>query len=191
MIKKLIPSYYYNSIYDIDYDMLYNKGIRLILTDLDNTLISYKQSLPSDDLKNLINNLKQKGFEIIIVSNSSKGLRAKKFAEILDLKYTKMSLKPLKRGINKAIKKLASKKYLKSEIILFGDQLMTDIFGANRSKINSILVKPIDKLTDILPTRINRRLELHYLKKIKKKYPDIYNDKLEAYVEASYDNKKM
>ena len=68
---------------------------------------------------------------------------------------------------------------------------MTDIFGANRSKINSILVKPIDKLTDILPTRINRRLELHYLKKIKKKYPDIYNDKLEAYVEASYDNKKM
>jgi hypothetical protein len=183
MIKKLIPSYYYNSIYDIDYDMLYNKGIRLILTDLDNTLISYKQSLPTDDLKSLINNLKEKGFEIIIVSNSSKGLRAKKFAEILELKYTKMSLKPLKH--------LASRKYLKSEIILFGDQLMTDIFGANRAKINSILVKPIDKLTDILPTRINRRLERHYLKKIMKKYPDAYKDKLEAYVEASYDNKKM
>lgn len=191
MIKKLIPSYYYNSIYDIDYDMLYNKGIRLILTDLDNTLISYKESLPKDDLKNLIKNLKEKGFEIIIVSNSSKGLRAKKFAEILELKYTKMSLKPLKRGINKAIKHLASKKFQKEEIILFGDQLMTDIFGANRAKISSILVKPIDKLTDILPTRINRRLERHYLKKIMKKYPDAYKDKLEAYVEASYDNKKM
>ena len=189
--KKLIPTYYYNSIYDIDYDKLYENGIRLILTDLDNTLISYKESLPKDDLKSLINNLKKKGFEIIIVSNSSKGLRAKKFAEILDLKYTKMSLKPLRRGINKAIKKLASKKYQKSEIILFGDQLMTDIFGANRAKISSVLVKPIDKLTDILPTRINRRLELHYLKRIKKKYPSIYKEKLEAYVEASYDNKKM
>ena len=191
MIKKLIPTYYYNSIYDIDFNQLYESGKRLILTDLDNTLISYKESMPKDDLKSLINNLKNIGFEIIIVSNSNKGIRAKKFAEILDIKYTKLSLKPLKRGINKAIKKLASKKYLKSEIILFGDQLMTDIFGANRAKIDSILVKPIDKLTDILPTRINRKLEIHFLKKIKKKLPNLYKERLEAYVEASYDNKKM
>ena len=191
MIKKLIPTYYYNSIYDIDYQKLYDSGIRLILTDLDNTLISYKESVPNDDLKNLIIKLKNMGFEIIIVSNSSKGLRAKKFAEILDLKYTKMSLKPLKRGINKAIKKLASRKYSKDEIILFGDQLMTDIFGANRAKISSVLVKAVDKQTDILPTRINRKLEIHFLKKIRRKYNRLYKEKLEAYVEASYDNKKM
>jgi len=191
MIKKLIPTYYYNSIYDIDYQKLYDSGIRLILTDLDNTLISYKESMPNDDLKNIIIKLKNMGFEIIIVSNSSKGLRAKKFAEILDLKYTKMSLKPLKRGINKAIKKLASRKYSKDEIILFGDQLMTDIFGANRAKISSVLVKAVDKQTDILPTRINRKLEIHFLKKIRRKYNRLYKEKLEAYVEASYDNKKM
>ncbi len=191
MIKKLIPTYYYNSIYDIDYQKLYDNGIRLILTDLDNTLISYKESMPNDDLKNIIIKLKNMGFEIIIVSNSSKGLRAKKFAEILDLKYTKMSLKPLKRGINKAIKKLASRKYSKDEIILFGDQLMTDIFGANRAKISSVLVKAVDKQTDILPTRINRKLEIHFLKKIRRKYNRLYKEKLEAYVEASYDNKKM
>ena len=50
MIKKLIPDYYFKSIYDIPLEELYKKGIRLILTDLDNTLISYSETDPSNKL---------------------------------------------------------------------------------------------------------------------------------------------
>ena len=50
MLKKLIPDYYFKSIYDIPYTQLYENGIRLILTDLDNTLISYKETLPNETL---------------------------------------------------------------------------------------------------------------------------------------------
>ena len=70
MIKKLIPDYYFKSIYDIPYETLYSEGIRLLLLDMDNTLISYKETLPSDNLKELKKRLENMGFELILVSNS-------------------------------------------------------------------------------------------------------------------------
>lgn len=57
MLKKLIPDYYFKSIYDIPYTQLYENGIRLILTDLDNTLISYQEELPNKELFELKNKL--------------------------------------------------------------------------------------------------------------------------------------
>ena len=80
MIKKLIPDYYFKSVYDIPYDKLYEKGIRLILTDLDNTLISYSEELPNEKLFDLKNKLTEMGFELIIVSNSRKN-RVDKFSK--------------------------------------------------------------------------------------------------------------
>lgn len=190
MIKKLIPDGYYNSIYDIDYKALYDKGIRLILTDLDNTLISYKEKEPSEKLIEFKNYLISLGFEIIIVSNSKKD-RVNHFANMLGTKFVKLSLKPLKRGINKAIKKVASKKYNKDEIILLGDQLMTDVFGGKRAKLKVLLIKAVDKSTDTFPTRFNRKLELHFLKKIRRKYKDLFDKNLKQYMEDAYGSEKM
>lgn len=176
MIKKLIPNYYFKSIYDIPYDILYARGIRLILTDLDNTLISYKEKLPTEALVQWVKRLEEMGFEIIIVSNSRKN-RVTTFAEALGLPCVQFSMKPLKKGMKKAIR-IAKKKYKKEEIILLGDQLMTDIYGANRMKIVSALIEAIDRKTDTFPTRFNRGLERHFLKRIKKKYPQKYNEVL-------------
>ena len=69
MIKKMIPTYFYKSIYDIDYKGLYNDGIRLILTDLDNTLISYKETLPTPELFELKKRIEDMGFELLLVHN--------------------------------------------------------------------------------------------------------------------------
>ena len=55
---------------------------------------------------------------------------------------------------------------------------MTDVLGGKRCKINVALINPIDKTSDIKSTRINRGLEKFFLKQIKKKYPDIYNERL-------------
>ena len=65
MIKKLIPNYYFKSVYEIPYEKLYNDGIRLILTDMDNTLISYKQTLPDENLFELKKKIEDMGFEFM------------------------------------------------------------------------------------------------------------------------------
>lgn len=183
--KHFIPSLYVNTIFDIDYNKLYEDGIRLILTDLDNTLISYKETDPLEAQYDWVKKMKEIGFEIIIVSNNSHKDRVSHFAKLLDIKYLNFALKPTKIGMKKALK-MANKKYEPDEVIALGDQLMTDILVANRMKFHSILVKAVDRKSDILPTRINRKLERHVLKVLRKKNSESYKEKLSAYVEDSY-----
>ena len=183
--KHFIQSLYVNSIFDIDYNKLYEDGIRLILTDLDNTLISYKETDPLEAQYDWVKKMKEIGFEIIIVSNNSHKDRVSHFAKLLDIKYLNFALKPTKIGMKKALK-MANKKYEPEEVIALGDQLMTDILVANRMKFHSVLVKAVDRKSDILPTRINRKLEGHVLKVLKKKETESYNEKLLQYVEDSY-----
>ena len=178
--KWFIPEEYQTTIYDIDYNKLYSQGKRLILTDLDNTLISYRESRPNDSLLKWKNDLEAMGFEIIICSNNKKK-RVSEFSKELGLKYVYSARKPLKKGLKKAIK-IASRKYSKSEIVEIGDQLMTDQFGAKRMKLYTIMVKNIDPKTEIWTTRFNRRIENKMLKRIQKKYPELYKEKLQRYV---------
>ena len=77
---KFVPTIYANTVFDVDYTKLYERGIRLILTDLDNTLISYKESSPTPELYEWIKNRKEEGFEVIIVSNNSHKKRVEFFA---------------------------------------------------------------------------------------------------------------
>lgn len=185
MLKKFIPDYYFKSIYDIPLKDLYNEGIRLILTDLDNTLISYNEELPDEKLFSFKEKIESLGFEFILVSNSKKN-RVDKFAKAYNIPYVKLSMKPLKRGIRKAVKKLTRKKYKKNEIILLGDQLMTDVLGAKRYGIKVSLIQAIDSNSEIGPTKFNRKLEKFVLKRIKKKHKKLYDERLKE-----YDSKKM
>ena len=183
MLNKLIPTYVFKSIYDINLKDLYDSGIRLILTDLDNTLITYAEKMPDDKLFEFKNEVLNIGFEIILVSNSRKE-RVSNFAKAFDIKYHMFSKKPLKKGINESIK-MADKEYKNDEIILIGDQLMTDILGANRCKIKSGLIYPIDKKTEKFVTRFNRIFEQFFLNRLRKrkKYKEIYNDMLKEFDE--------
>lgn len=183
MIKKLIPDYVYKTIYDMPLKELYDSGIRLILTDLDNTLISYAEELPNEKLLKWKDEVINTGFEFILVSNSRK-VRVDNFCKEFNIPYQKFSTKPLKRGILRAINKVAKGDYKNDEVLLIGDQLMTDILGAKRCKIKAGLIFPVDKSTDVRSTRGNRRLERFFLKRIKKKMPDVYNEKLKEFSEA-------
>ncbi len=190
MIKKFIPNFYYNSIYDIPLEEWKKNGIRLILTDLDNTLISYNEKMPNDKLFEFKDRVLNLGIEFILVSNSRKE-RVENFARALGIPCVKFSTKPLKRGINKAIYKVAHGCYSKNQIVLLGDQIMTDIFGGNRCGIKTCLIKAVDKSSDKLPTRINRGIEKKAILLVKKRYEDEYNRVLKEYFEEIYDNKKM
>ncbi|MDE7162392.1 MAG: YqeG family HAD IIIA-type phosphatase [Anaeroplasmataceae bacterium] len=180
MLKKFIPDYYYKTIEDIPYTKLYDDGIRLILTDLDNTLISYLEKEPTEALFAWKEKVEKMGFEIIIVSNSRKD-RVEHFAKELGLPFVKFAKKPLLFGMKKAIR-LASKEYKKEEIMEIGDQLMTDVFASRRMNILTILVKAIDKKTEILPTKINRKLEHFVLSHIERRHARLYQQHLDAYV---------
>ncbi|MDE5856555.1 MAG: YqeG family HAD IIIA-type phosphatase [Anaeroplasmataceae bacterium] len=180
MLKKLIPNDYYRTIEDIPYNKLYAEGFRLILTDLDNTLISYLEKEPTEELFKWKNMVESIGFEIIIVSNSRKD-RVEHFANLLNLPFVKFAKKPLLFGMKKAFK-MAKKEYKKEEILEIGDQLMTDVFASRRLGVHTILVKAIDKKTEILPTKINRKLEHFFLNQIERRHPRLYQQKLDQYV---------
>ncbi len=171
-LKKFIPTMCAKTVYDIDYIKLYEQGKRIILTDLDNTLLPYDLQYANDELKQLINKIRSIGFEIIVVSNNHKK-RVKNFSNDINCPYISFAMKPLTSGYRKALRKFKLKKE-KQEVIAIGDQLLTDILGASRVKIDTILVKPIKQKTEKWYTRLNRRKEQNILKKLKKHYPEKY-----------------
>ena len=62
--------------------------------------------------------------------------------------------------------------------------MMTDILAANRLKAKySILVHPVKQRSDHIFTRFNRRLEMLFIKKVKRKMPETYEKVLKAYAE--------
>lgn len=167
--KKFVPYSYNSSIYDIPYDKFYEEGYRYILSDLDNTLISYVEKMPNERLEKWRDHLLELGFKIMIVSNSHSN-RVKEFANSFGVLCQYSSTKPLKRGFKKAIKRLEIAD--KGKVLVLGDQILTDILGANRMGFTPILVEAIDRSSEHKATRFNRFFERRIVKKIKKKDPN-------------------
>lgn len=159
----LIPDIYQKSIYSINYKKLKKNGIKCLLFDLDNTLVTYKETVPDSKLKELFAHLEE-DFKVIIISNSNKK-RLTPFKEKLNVDVAFSSKKPLKKKYKKI---LEIYKFNDSEIACIGDQLLTDILGANRMGFTSILVNRITS-QEVITTRINRFFEKFFLKKLAKK----------------------
>lgn len=155
------PKGYFNKVSEISLEYLKENNIKGLILDVDNTLINYYKNISKDTI-NWANNLKQNGIKMCILSNSNKKEKVKEVATKLSLEYTYFGMKPLKRGFKKAKKILGLEN---SEIAAIGDQIFTDVIGANRMKIFSILVEPIEE-KDIFVTLIKRPIENY----IKKKY---------------------
>ena len=162
MLNNFVPDIYQKSIYDINYKKLKKNGIRCLIFDLDNTMVPITVKTPTKKLKDLIEDLKDLKFKIIIVSNSPKK-RVLPFKDILCVDSACFSLKPTK-GKYKRILRIYS--YKDSEIACIGDQLLTDIWGANRMNFVSILVNPIGT-TDFALTKITRFIEGSIYEKLK------------------------
>lgn len=157
----MIPDAYYESIYKIDYDSLKKKGIKYIFFDIDNTIIPYKESFPSEEAIKLFKKIK-KDFNVYLFSNSRRK-RVLDIAEGLDIEAYYFSMKPLKRNYKKIMNL-----FHKEECVFIGDQFMTDVFGAKRNKLKVIFVNKLEEYEPIT-TKFWRFLERHYLKKYQKK----------------------
>lgn len=144
MFKKFYPSRYYASAYDIDFRQYYNMGYRGVLFDIDNTLVPH--GAPADEKAvALISMLKNIGFKVCFVSNN-KEPRVASFNEQVGANYIYKAGKPLKKGYLKAMEIIGTNV---QNTLFVGDQLFTDLWGANSLKITTLLVQPIDKKEEI------------------------------------------
>ena len=153
------PKMYLKNVKEIEYNDLEKNNIKAIILDVDNTLIDYyKKMLDGVDI--WCNNLKQKGIKFCILSNSNKKEKIENVAKKLEIPYINFAKKPFKSGFKKASEIL---KVPNENIAVVGDQIFTDIIGANRCKMFSILVEPIEK-KDIWITVLKRPIEKAILK---------------------------
>ncbi|MGM9881393.1 MAG: YqeG family HAD IIIA-type phosphatase [Bacilli bacterium] len=155
------PDSYQKSIYSINYDKLKECGIKCLLFDLDNTCVPYTERIPTSKLKDLFDNLEEKGFKVIIFSNSPKK-RLEPFKKELGVDCCAKAGKPRK---SKFLKVLNLYKYDLSEVAIIGDQLVTDIYGGNKVGIMTILVNPMSDI-DMPFTKIHRFIEKKKIKKM-------------------------
>jgi HAD superfamily phosphatase (TIGR01668 family) len=156
----IYPKLYLEKVTDITIEALKENNIKGLILDVDNTLIDIDRKM-IDGLVEWKNNLEKNNIKFIILSNSNKKDKVETVAKNLNISYLGFAKKPFKSGFKKAAEKLN----LENEKIgVVGDQIFTDVIGANRCNMFSILVKPISE-KDLLITKWKRPLENKIIQK--------------------------
>lgn len=159
----LYPKLYLKSVTEISIEILEKHHLKGLILDVDNTLIDIDKNMP-EGIPKWIENLKKQGIALCIVSNTNHKEKVENVAKKLGIPYIYFAKKPLKGGFKRAKEIL---KLENEQIGVVGDQIMTDVIGANRCKMFPILVKPIDE-KDIWITKIKRPIENKIIEKYKR-----------------------
>ena len=164
MLKTFYPDDYIASTYVIPFEELYKKGYRGLIFDIDNTLVPH--GAPADERAIvLFERLRKIGFDTCLISNNQEP-RVQPFADKVGSKYVFDAHKPSTKNYKKAMELMKTRK---ENTLFVGDQLFTDVFGAKRSGIPSILVRPIHPKEEIqiVLKRYLEKIVLHFYKKQK------------------------
>lgn len=144
MFDKFFPDKYVASTYVIDFEELYKKGYRGLIFDIDNTLVPH--GAPADErAKKLFVKLKSLGFHCCLISNNQEP-RVKMFNQDIQVDYVYNAHKPSTKNYKKAMEIMGTNQ---KNTLFIGDQLFTDVWGAKRTGIANILVKPIHPKEEI------------------------------------------
>jgi HAD superfamily phosphatase (TIGR01668 family) len=158
MLKMFYPKRIADSPYVIDYDKLYKEGYRGIIFDIDNTLVEHGADASPRAIE-LIARLKRIGFQVCLISNN-KEERVLRFNKDINVKYIHQANKPAKKSFMGATDLMNT---TVRNTVFIGDQLFTDIFGANRIGMMSYFVKPVGPKEEIQIV-FKRKLERIVLK---------------------------
>ena len=151
MFDRFFPDAYVASTYVIDFEKLYEEGIRAVIFDIDNTLVPH--GAPADDrAKALFARLKKIGYQCCLISNNQEP-RVKMFNQDIQVNYICEIM-----GTDV------------SNTVFVGDQLFTDVWGAKRAGIRNILVKPIHPKEEIqiVLKRYLEKIVLYFYQKERK-----------------------
>lgn len=166
MFKKFYPGEYLESAYGIDFEKLYQEGYRGIIFDIDNTLVPH--GAPADDrAKKLFAALKKLGYRCCLLSNN-KEPRVKMFNDEVQVDYIFKAGKPKISGYERAMELMGT---TRENTLFVGDQIFTDVYGANRAGIRTILTKPIhpkEEIQIVLKRYLEKIVLFFYKKSLKK-----------------------
>jgi HAD superfamily phosphatase (TIGR01668 family) len=160
VLKVFFPEHFYDSIYEINLDDLIEDGIKAMILDLDNTIIARNSLTATDDLKSWLLKVEKAGIKACILSNNWKQ-RVETVASQINLPLVARAAKPRKGAFKRALKVLGTHK---DETVVVGDQIFTDVFGANMMGLRPILVLPMSN-HEAVHTRLLRYLERLVMKR--------------------------
>ncbi len=144
-----LPRFIFPKITDIEPAFLKERGIRLLLMDFDNTMLPYTVDTPSEALLSWIAHMQESGIMLCIVSNSHKQ-RVPQFSEQYGVPCQTHAAKPGTKGIRLAMRRFGVER---TQTALVGDQIYTDVLGANLAGVTSVIVKSIHNHTLLLKLR--------------------------------------
>ena len=154
MLEIFYPDETADTSYGIDYEALYRKGYRGLIYDVDNTLVPHGAPA-ADRAKALFERLHTIGFSAVLLSNN-KEPRVKMFNDAVQVSYIYKAGKPNPANYRKAMEQMGTDE---KNTLFVGDQIFTDIWGANRAGMDTVLMEPVDKSTDEIQIVIKRWLE--------------------------------
>lgn len=163
MFKLLLPRLYLSSAYALPIDDLIRNGIKVLICDVDNSLLPHHQLYMNDKMRNFLSLLKQAGIQVVFASNNTMK-RLQFIAEETGLETHSFSCKPFPFVFNKIKKKYGITGH---EIAIMGDQLFTDILGGNLQGSLTILCEPLEKkdLFYTIPFRVVESLVFYIFEK--------------------------
>ena len=151
MFKSFIPFAHSQSIYEIEPEFYKRNNVKVLFMDLDNTLDSYKARVPQERTLELVKRIKEAGINPVIISNN-KAKRVSGYANLLGVEFLSSAHKPFSRRIKKEI---ARRGLTNEDVMLVGDQMMTDVLVAHGAHIKVVLTEKVVK-EDQWTTHINR-----------------------------------
>ncbi len=160
-----VPDFMFSSVYDITPEFFKENGITSIVSDIDNTLVTYDDEKPTKQLLKWLEGLKECGISVSFVSNNSHE-RVRIFNEELGFFAVGKSGKPFKKNVLRALEKMNAEK---KNACIIGDQVFTDVLAGRNAGIRAVLVPPIKDKTDVF-TKFKRVLEKPILKAYKKRH---------------------
>ncbi|MFV0465115.1 MAG: YqeG family HAD IIIA-type phosphatase [Lachnospiraceae bacterium] len=167
MSNILYPDEYLESAYQINFRQLYHKGYRGVIFDIDNTLVPH--GAPADARSiTLISDLKKMGYQVVLMSNNRKE-RVKSFQKNMRVPYIWKAGKPNPKNYRRSMRIMKTNH---KNTLFVGDQIFTDISGANLAKIRTILVKPInpqEEIQIVLKRYLERIVLLFYKRRLRKR----------------------
>jgi HAD superfamily phosphatase (TIGR01668 family) len=155
-VRRLLrPTLLSETVWDIDLDTLWQRGIRGLILDLDNTIVDWNDTWVRPEVRDWIANARRRGLRMCVASNALKGRRVARVAEALGLSAVVRAGKPFPRAFRRAMTALGTDV---SSTCAIGDQVLTDMLGAHWLGLTSVLVRPLSP-RESPHTRLIRLLE--------------------------------
>ncbi|WP_337019117.1 YqeG family HAD IIIA-type phosphatase [Oceanobacillus massiliensis] len=164
MLKYFLPNQHVKTVFDIQPETLKERGIKGIITDLDNTLVAWDVKDATSEVIQWFKIMKDHDIKVTIISNNNQE-RVEIFSEPLGTPFVYSARKPLSKAFKTVAREMELKK---EEVVVIGDQLLTDVLGGNLAGFYTVLVVPIVK-TDGKITKINRSIERRILNYMRRK----------------------